>query len=109
MSYDFKDILLNKRAKSGQAVQSLGPPVDEEDLDIRILLIHYPAHSNIGYIRMSWSLAGCSTPAGLGTTVKCSNQTSDVRVADRYHCDLIYYAQKGYIGICLTPALCQQP
>ena len=32
----------------------LGDPVNDGDLDIQFLLIHYPAHSNIGYIRMSW-------------------------------------------------------
>ena len=58
-------------------------PVDEEDLKIRILLIHDPAHSNIGYIRMSWQLAGCSTPAGHVSTAKWTNQTLDIQLADR--------------------------
>ena len=58
-------------------------PVDEEDLEIRILLIHDPAHSNIGYIRMSWQLAGCSTPAGHVSTAKWTNQTLDIQLADR--------------------------
>ena len=104
MGIDMMDLPDEEPENSGALL--VGPPVDEEDLEIRILLIHDPAHSNIGYIRMSWQLAGCSSPAGHVSTAKWTNQTLDIQVADRYHCDLNYCDQKGYTGICLTPVPC---
>ena len=88
------------------AVRSpLVDPMDAEDLEIRILLIHSPVHWEIGYIQMSWLLAGCRTSTAHGTTAKWTNQILDDQLADWQHCDLIYNAKNGNHGICLPLVL----